>query len=95
MNVARSYPGIFGKKINEWGLREAVEQFDTSSHGFPDSVKVIYKDYMQGIMKEFEQRDPMPERQKQFKIYLDELDRRRNTDWKKVYPQIYNEVKDL
>ena len=46
-------------------------------------------------MKEFEQRDSMPERQKQFKIYLDELDRRRNTDWKKVYPQIYNEVKDL
>jgi len=89
------YPGIFGKKINDWGLREAVEMFDTNSHGFPDSVKSNYKIYMQGIMKEFEQRDSMPERQKQFKIYLDELDRRRNTDWKKVYPQIYEEIKKI
>ena len=89
------YPGIFGNKINDWGLREAVEMFDTNSHGFPDSVKSNYKIYMQGIMKEFEQRDPMPERQKQFKIYLDELDRRRNTDWKKVYPQIYEEIKKI
>ena len=89
------YPGIFGKKINEWGLREAIELFDTNSHGHPDSVKVIYKNYMQGIMKEFEQREPMPERQKQFKIYLDELDRRRSTKWSTVYPQIFDIVKDL
>jgi hypothetical protein len=89
------YPGIFGKKINDWGLREAVELFDTTSYGHPDSVKVIYKNYMQGIMKEFEQREPMPERQKQFKIYLDELDRRRSTKWATIYPQIFNIVKDL
>ena len=71
------YPGIFGKKINEWGLREAVEMFDTNSHGHPDSVKVSYKNYMQGIMEEFDQREPSPKRQRQWKIYLDELDRRR------------------
>jgi len=32
---------------------------------------------------------------KQFKIYLDELDRRRNTNWMDIYPQIYKELKDL
>lgn len=89
------YPGIFGSKINDWGLREAVELFDTNSHGFPDSVKTNYKTYMQGIMKEFDQREPMPLRQKQFKIYLNELDRRRGTDWTKVYPQMWELVKDL
>jgi MoaA/NifB/PqqE/SkfB family radical SAM enzyme len=89
------YPGIFGAKINEWGLREAVELFDTNSHGFPDSVKVGHKTYMQGIMKEFEQREPSPKRQRQWKIYLDELDRRRGTDWTKIYPQMFDIIKDL
>ena len=89
------YPGIFGDKINEWGLREAVELFDTNSYGYPDSVKVGYKDYMQGIMREFDQREPIPRRQRQWKIYLDELDRRRGTDWTKIYPQMYKEIKKI
>jgi hypothetical protein len=89
------YPGVFGKKINEWGLREAIENFDTKSHGFEDSVKQNHKRYMLGILNEFEKREPSVLRQKQLVIYLNELDRRRNTDWKKVYPQIWNEVKDL
>ena len=79
------YPGIFGKKINDIGLKEAVELFDINSYGFPDSVKVNYKNYMNGIIKEFENREPSLIRQKQFKIYLKELDRRRNTDYTKVY----------
>ena len=89
------YPGIFGNKINHWGLREAVDIFDVNTHGHPDSVKVSYKNYMQGILKEFDQREPSASRQKQFKIYLNELDRRRGTDWKKIYPQMWNIVKDL
>ena len=89
------YPGIFGKKINEWGLKEAIELFDTTSYGYPDSVKVNHKIYMQGIMKEFENREPSLLRQKQFKIYLNELDRRRGTDWKTLYPQMWKLVKDL
>ena len=92
---AYMYPGIFGNKINKWGLQEAVELFDTKTNGYDDSVKVNYKKYMEGIMKEFEQREPMPERQKQFKIYLDELDRRRATNWVTVYPQIYEEIKKI
>ena len=86
---------IFGDKINDWGLREAIESFDTTSHGHPDSVKETYKTYMQGIMAEFDKREPNILRQKQFKIYLNELDRRRNTDWKSIYPQIWELVKDL
>jgi hypothetical protein len=89
------YPGIFGPKINEWGLREAVEMFDTNSYGYPDSVKVNHKEYMNGIIKEFEQREPGLFRQKQFKIWLNELDRRRGTDWKTIYPQMWDLVKDL
>ena len=83
------------KKINEWGLQEAVELFDTISYGYPDSVKVNHKKFMEGNMIEFENREPDLIRQKQFKIYLKELDRRRGTDYTKVYPQIAEWLKEL
>ena len=90
------YPGIFGNKINEIGLVEAVELFDTNSFGYPDSVKQSQKQYMQGIIKEFENREPNLLRQKQLKIYLKELDRRRGTDFTKIYADnIASWVKDL
>ena len=50
---------------------------------------------MRGIMNEFEKREPSIRRQKQFKIYLKELDRRRGTDYTKVYPQIAEWLKEL
>jgi organic radical activating enzyme len=82
------YPGIFGRKINDIGLKEAVDLFDTNTNGLPDSVKVSHKKFMEGNITEFENREPNPLRQRQFKIYLKELDRRRGTDYTKVFPQI-------
>ena len=89
------YPGIFGSKINDWGLSKAIELFDVNTNGHPDSVKVNHKKFMQGNITEFSKQTSDPKRLKQFKIYLDELDRRRGTDWKKVYPQMFEIVKDL
>jgi len=89
------YPGIFGSKINDWGLREAIDLFDVNTNGHPDSVKVNHKKFMQGNMIEFSGQTSDVRRLKQFKIYLDELDRRRGTDWTKIYPQMFNIVKDL
>lgn len=89
------YPGIFGSKINDWGLREAVDMFETKTDGFEDSVKQNHKKFMQGNMIEFDQREPSLERQKQFKIYLTELDRRRGTDFTKIYPQIARLLENL
>jgi organic radical activating enzyme len=89
------YPGIFGSKINDWGLSEAIELFDVNTNGHPDSVKVNHKKFMQGNVMEFSAETPSPIRMKQFKIYLNELDRRRGTDWTKIYPQMWKLVKDL
>ena len=89
------YPGIFGSRINNWGLSEAIELFDVNTNGHPDSVKVNHKKFMQGNMTEFSAEKPSPIRMKQFKIYLNELDRRRGTDWTKIYPQMWELVKDL
>ena len=69
--------------------------FDVNSYGHPDSVKVNYKTYMLGIINEFENREPSLIRQKQFKIYLKELDRRRGTDYTKAFPQIAEWLKEV
>ena len=50
---------------------------------------------MQGNMTEFSAEEPSLLRMKQFKVYLNELDRRRGTDWTKIYPQMWELVKDL
>ena len=89
------YPGIFGPKINDWGLREAIDLFNVNTNGHPDSVKVNHKKFMQGNTIEFDSRTHDVERMKQFKIYLDELDRRRSTDYSKIFPQIHSELKNL
>ena len=89
------YPGIFGRKINDIGLQEAVDLFEVNHNGYPDSVKVNHKKFMEGNITEFENREPSVLRQKQLKIYLTELDRRRGTDYTKVYPQIAEWVKEL
>ena len=89
------YTGIFGRKINDIGLQEAVDLFEVNHNGYPDSVKVNHKKFMEGNITEFENREPSVLRQKQLKIYLTELDRRRGTDYTKVYPQIAEWVKEL
>jgi len=93
--TAYLYPGIFGSKINDWGLREAVEMFDVKTNGSPDSVKQNHKKFMQGNIKEFDLANSDVQRMRQFRTYLNELDRRRGTDWKKIYPQMWDLVKDL
>jgi len=82
------YPGIFGDKVLSLGLRKAVDIFDPMVAGYKDSVKEQYKIYMNGIAKEMEEAEPNFVRQKQFKIYLEELDRRRGTDYKKLFPLV-------
>ena len=66
-----------------------------TKHAKVAAVKANHKIYMRGIMNEFEKRKPSILRQKQFKIYLKELDRRRGTDYTKVYPQIAEWLKEL
>lgn len=89
------YPGIFGGKVLDLGLREAVDTFDPMAAGYKDSVKDQYKSYMEGICKEMEQAVPNPILQKQYKIYIEELDRRRGTDYKKLFPEIAEWLADV
>jgi organic radical activating enzyme len=82
------YPGIFGDKVLDLGLKKAVDIFDPAASGYRNSVKEEYKKYMNGICSEMASAKPNLVRQKQYKIYIEELDRRRGTDYKKLFPTI-------
>jgi hypothetical protein len=82
------YPGIFGNRVLDLGLRRAVDMFDPIASGYPDSVKEQHKKYMNGICREMASAEPNITRQRQYKIYIEELDRRRGTDYKKLFPSI-------
>ena len=82
------YPGIFGNRVLGLGLQRAVDMFDPMASGYKDSVKEQYKEYMNGICGEMSAVEPNVVRQKQYKIYIEELDRRRGTDYKKLFPSI-------
>ena len=82
------YPGIFGNRVLQLGLQRAVDMFDPMASGYKDSVKEQYKEYMNGICREMSAVEPNVVRQKQYKIYIEELDRRRGTDYKKLFPSI-------
>lgn len=82
------YPGIFGDRVLFLGLQKAVDIFNPLASGCRDSVKEQYKIYMNGICHEMASVEPNIIRQKQYKIYIEELDRRRGTDYKKLFPTI-------
>ena len=85
---AYMYPGIFGNRVLDLGLRRAVDIFDPMASGCRDSVKEQYKEYMNGICREMSSVEPNIIRQKQYKIYIEELDRRRGTNYKELFPTI-------
>jgi hypothetical protein len=84
------HPGIFGPKVLDWGYREAVELFETQGN----NVKEGYKNYLQGILKKIENSVPDIDAQKQLHKYLTVLDQRRDTDYRTLFPTIYNEIRE-
>tara|TARA_R110000803_G_scaffold78888_1_gene144203 strand:- start:2248 stop:3513 length:1266 start_codon:yes stop_codon:yes gene_type:complete len=77
-------PTIFGDKILAEGLTKACELFNT----FGDPIKEAQLNNLKGIATECEHSVPDVELQRLLKIYLNELDRRRNTDHTKLFPGI-------
>jgi organic radical activating enzyme len=85
------HPTIFGPNLLDMGYQQAIDKFDPM--GDPDKEK--YKDYFNGIALEILQSNPNLDLQRQLKTYLVELDRRRSTDYTKVFPTIAELIKDI
>ena len=77
-------PTIFGDKILDLGINQTIEVFDTQN----DPIKIGYLNNLKGIAQECRKTEPHLHQQKLLKVYLEELDRRRNTDYKKLFPTI-------
>ena len=78
------HPTIFGPDIVPFGLQKALDIFETNG----DKIKVLQKENLKGILTECLNTAPDMKQQELLKVYLNELDRRRNTDYKKLFPQI-------
>jgi organic radical activating enzyme len=75
---------IFGNALLDLGLRSAIELFDTDN----DPDKEGFKQSYLSIITELENSSPDIVEQAKLKVYLQELDRRRKTDFRIVFPEI-------
>lgn len=77
-------PTIFGKDILDLGINKSIETFDTQC----DRIKEIHLRNLKGIAKECEGTIPQLQQQRLLKIYIEELDQRRGTNWRETFPTI-------
>ena len=79
------HPTIFGEKIIPFGLQRAIDIFETNG----DKIKSLQLENLKGITTECKNTKEDKNQQKLLHIYLKELDRRRGTDYKKLFPQFH------
>jgi hypothetical protein len=79
-------PTIFGRAIIPLGMHEAIRIYETNG----DPIKEAQLNHLKGIMTECEKTEPDRLQQKLLKGYLKELDRRRGSDYTKLFPTISN-----
>jgi len=77
-------PTIFGKEIVPLGISKAIDIFETNG----DPIKRAQLNNLIGIKTECESTEPNTWDQKMLKGYIQELDRRRGLDYKKLFPEI-------
>jgi hypothetical protein len=77
-------PTIFGEDILPLGIDKAIEVYETNG----DVIKEAQLNNLKGIRTECANTEPDLLQQKLLKLYLKELDRRRNTDYTKLFPTI-------
>ena len=77
------HPTIFGDKIIPLGLQKAIDLFETNG----DKIKTLQLENLKGITTECRNTEPDKMQQKLLRVYLKELDRRRGTDYTKLFPQ--------
>ena len=84
------HPGIFGS-----GFFSA--DFGVIINKMPDSTwqQKEAKKYMRGIRQQIDSCDRDQEKINQLRVFLSEMDRRRGTDWRIVFPWLVKEIDDV
>jgi organic radical activating enzyme len=76
-------PTIFGGKMFEEDFKQILELMPKDTTQEQEAVK-----YMQGIWAEINSAEPNKQEIANLKFFLDEMDRRRNTNWKELFKWI-------
>jgi organic radical activating enzyme len=88
------HPRIFGPKILDWGYNESLDKLQQAIQAGLSANGSIGKahTYFEGIKKSIENETPDKFQQQELHRYLTELDRRRGTDYRELFPIIYEEI---
>ena len=80
-----------------FGLNYFQQDFEKVLQVMPAITErdLINKQYMEGLMKSSNASIVNTELQKNLNCYLDELDRRRGTDWKDIFPWLASELSNV
>ena len=86
------HPSIFGPSILDWGYNVALDMLSNMTlDGWENPISNTLE-YFEGIKKSIEQSSPDKKAQQDLHKYLTELDRRRGTDYRELFPIIYEEI---
>lgn len=80
---------VFGKQILDWGLNESIEILKT----YNEVELIKFKEHLRGIAKVIQKSKENFTDQKNLHGYLTKMDKRRNTDYRKKFPVLYNTIK--
>jgi hypothetical protein len=78
-------PGILGPGVFDNDFEKILQLMPSG----------INQDYMAGIFQSFQNSQRNPTEMLKLKTFLDEKDRRRNTNWKKTFPWLTKELENV
>lgn len=81
MTPPEMVPDIFGPEVFDKDFERILETMPSVT---PSDLAA--REHMQGIMQQITQTPAQPDRIQDLKVYLTELDRRRGTDWRPLFP---------
>jgi hypothetical protein len=81
------HPRIFGPGFFDQDFDRILSQM--TLYPYPDQIRL---DYMKGLIKSINAGPVNLVEQQNLRCYLDEIDRRRNLDWKIVFPWLLKEL---
>ena len=82
------HPEIFGAGFFDKDFENILQCMPQDSE-----VQVTARNYMQGIQNQLKSQARDQEKINQLAVFLDEIDRRRNLNWKQIFPWLEKEVK--
>jgi len=87
------HPSIFGPQILDWGYNQSIDRLkNISIPGWDNNILPSTLEYFEGIRKSINEATPDKEQQHKLHKYLTELDRRRGTDYRELFPILYEEI---